>query len=298
MESARAAEKELARLKAKAAASAGDDLAGSAVDVKGAKVARGDARRRRREGAARDDGQAEGQAQERGDRARQRRRRQGHADRRRHAATSPRKVKAGELVNHVAQQVGGKGGGRPDMAQAGGTNPAALPGGAAVGAGLGRAAPVSATVDARTPSRSAWHSQPQFASDNNAGHLSRGVGRARRRRTAGTRPRTAATTGPRAARDAIRERVRRRLRRVLRVQRHRREFARRSRRCAAAPTRSSATRSRTSTSTSAARPSSSAAARSCSPSTRRTRKLTPEAIDAAGRHAARRALRRGRARWR
>lgn len=33
------------------------------------------------------------------------------------------KVKAGELVNHVASQVGGKGGGRPDMAQAGGTQP-------------------------------------------------------------------------------------------------------------------------------------------------------------------------------
>jgi alanyl-tRNA synthetase len=37
------------------------------------------------------------------------------------------KVKAGELVNFVAQQVGGKGGGRPDMAQAGGTEPAKLP---------------------------------------------------------------------------------------------------------------------------------------------------------------------------
>lgn len=36
------------------------------------------------------------------------------------------RVKAGELVNFVAQQVGGKGGGRPDMAQAGGNNPAAL----------------------------------------------------------------------------------------------------------------------------------------------------------------------------
>jgi alanyl-tRNA synthetase len=33
------------------------------------------------------------------------------------------KVKAGELVNSVAQQVGGKGGGRADMAQAGGTQP-------------------------------------------------------------------------------------------------------------------------------------------------------------------------------
>ena len=37
------------------------------------------------------------------------------------------KLKAGELVNYVAQQVGGKGGGRPDMAQAGGTEPAKLP---------------------------------------------------------------------------------------------------------------------------------------------------------------------------
>ncbi|MDB5727145.1 MAG: alanine--tRNA ligase [Noviherbaspirillum sp.] len=36
------------------------------------------------------------------------------------------KVKAGELVNFVAQQVGGKGGGRPDMAQAGGTDPGGL----------------------------------------------------------------------------------------------------------------------------------------------------------------------------
>lgn len=38
------------------------------------------------------------------------------------------KVKAGELVNMVALQVGGKGGGRPDMAQAGGTDVNALPG--------------------------------------------------------------------------------------------------------------------------------------------------------------------------
>jgi alanyl-tRNA synthetase len=37
------------------------------------------------------------------------------------------KVKAGELANFVAGQVGGKGGGKPDMAMAGGTNPAALP---------------------------------------------------------------------------------------------------------------------------------------------------------------------------
>ena len=36
-------------------------------------------------------------------------------------------IHAGKLVNHVAQQVGGKGGGRPDMAQAGGTKPSSLP---------------------------------------------------------------------------------------------------------------------------------------------------------------------------
>lgn len=38
------------------------------------------------------------------------------------------KIKAGEVVNHVAQQIGGKGGGRPDLAQAGGTDVAGLAG--------------------------------------------------------------------------------------------------------------------------------------------------------------------------
>jgi alanyl-tRNA synthetase len=42
-------------------------------------------------------------------------------------ADSTSKIKAGELVNFVAQQVGGKGGGKADMAMAGGTQPAALP---------------------------------------------------------------------------------------------------------------------------------------------------------------------------
>ncbi|MCF8162506.1 MAG: alanine--tRNA ligase [Sulfuritalea sp.] len=42
-------------------------------------------------------------------------------------ADSTSKVKAGDLVNFVAQHVGGKGGGRPDMAQAGGTDPSGLP---------------------------------------------------------------------------------------------------------------------------------------------------------------------------
>jgi alanyl-tRNA synthetase len=36
------------------------------------------------------------------------------------------RVKAGELVNFVAQQVGGKGGGKPDMAMAGGTDASKL----------------------------------------------------------------------------------------------------------------------------------------------------------------------------
>ena len=42
-------------------------------------------------------------------------------------ADSVGKVKAGELVNFVAQQVGGKGGGKPDMAMAGGTDASGLP---------------------------------------------------------------------------------------------------------------------------------------------------------------------------
>jgi len=41
-------------------------------------------------------------------------------------ADTTAKVKAGELVNFIASQVGGKGGGKPDMAMAGGTEPAKL----------------------------------------------------------------------------------------------------------------------------------------------------------------------------
>ena len=36
------------------------------------------------------------------------------------------RIKAGDVIRPVAEQVGGKGGGRPDFAQAGGTNPEAL----------------------------------------------------------------------------------------------------------------------------------------------------------------------------
>ncbi|HEX9302579.1 MAG TPA: alanine--tRNA ligase, partial [Casimicrobiaceae bacterium] len=126
LESAKATERELARLKAKLATSAGDDLAGSAVDVKGTKVL-----------AATVDGADAKGLRETMDKLK---------DKLKSAAIVlsavadgkvtliagvtadlTAKVKAGELVNHVAQQVGGKGGGRPDMAQAGGTDPAGLP---------------------------------------------------------------------------------------------------------------------------------------------------------------------------
>jgi alanyl-tRNA synthetase len=126
MSEARAAERDLARLKAKLASSAGDDIAGSAVDVKGAKVV-----------AAALDGADVKSLRETVDKLK---------DKLKSAAivlasvndgkvtliagVTPdlvSRVKAGELVNHVAQRVGGKGGGRPDMAQAGGTDAAALP---------------------------------------------------------------------------------------------------------------------------------------------------------------------------
>jgi alanyl-tRNA synthetase len=125
-ESARAAERELARLKAKAASSAGDDLAGKAVDVKGAKVV-----------TATLDGSDVKTLRETMDKLKDKLRSAAivlasvNGDRVTLIAGVTNdltaKVKAGELVNHVAQQVGGKGGGRADMAQAGGTNAAALP---------------------------------------------------------------------------------------------------------------------------------------------------------------------------
>ena len=126
LESARATEKELSRLKAKLASSAGDNLGARAVDVKGIKVL-----------AAQLDGVDRKGLMETLDKLK---------DKLKSAAIvlaaveAPDKVtliagvtadltskiKAGELVNFVAQQVGGKGGGRPDMAQAGGNDPAKL----------------------------------------------------------------------------------------------------------------------------------------------------------------------------
>ena len=82
--------------------------------------------RRRREDAARYDGQAEGSAEIGGHRARRGAGRQGLAHRRGHRRPDG-EAQGRRAVNFVAQQVGGKGGGRPDMAQAGGTEPAKLP---------------------------------------------------------------------------------------------------------------------------------------------------------------------------
>ena len=123
----KALEKELARLRSKLAMGQGQDLASQAVDVKGAKLLvatlEGADARTLREAldklkdklksaaivlAAVGDGKVSLIAGV--------------------TADLTGKVKAGELVNFVAQQVGGKGGGRPDMAQAGGTEPAKLGG--------------------------------------------------------------------------------------------------------------------------------------------------------------------------
>jgi alanyl-tRNA synthetase len=126
LERGRALEKELERLKAKQASSRGDELANQAVDVDGIKVL-----------AALLDGADPKSLRDTVD---QLKNKLGSAAIVL-AAVQGNKVslvagvskdqtahlKAGDLVNAVAQKVGGKGGGRPDMAQAGGNQPAALP---------------------------------------------------------------------------------------------------------------------------------------------------------------------------
>jgi alanyl-tRNA synthetase len=122
----RALEKELARLKSKVAAAQGEDLSSQAVDVKGVKVL-----------AAALDGADAKTLRETLDQLKGKLKSAaivlGSADGGKVsliAGVTPdltAKLKAGELVNYVAQQVGGKGGGRPDMAQAGGTDAAKMP---------------------------------------------------------------------------------------------------------------------------------------------------------------------------
>jgi alanyl-tRNA synthetase len=125
-EEKKAIEKELARLKSKLATSQGDDLATQAVEVKGANVL-----------AATLDGADSKALRETLDKLKDRLKSAaivlGSADGGKvtliAGVTSDltSRMKAGDLVNFVARQVGGKGGGRPDMAQAGGNDPAKLP---------------------------------------------------------------------------------------------------------------------------------------------------------------------------
>ena len=126
LDSVKSLEKELARLKSKLAAAQGDDLSASAVDVKGAKVL-----------AAEIDGADAKALRETLDKLKDKlgsaaivlASREGGKVTLIAGVTADLidRVKAGELVNHVATQCGGKGGGRPDMAQAGGTLPDNLP---------------------------------------------------------------------------------------------------------------------------------------------------------------------------
>jgi alanyl-tRNA synthetase len=126
LERERALEKELARLKSKMAASEGEDLASQAIDVKGVKVL-----------AAALDGADAKSLRETLDKLKDKLKSAaivlGSTDGDKVSliagvtADLTGKLKAGELVNFVAQQVGGKGGGRPDMAQAGGSEPAKVP---------------------------------------------------------------------------------------------------------------------------------------------------------------------------
>jgi alanyl-tRNA synthetase len=123
---AKSLEKELARLKSKLASSQGDDLATQATDIAGTKVL-----------AVMLEGADANTLRETMDKLK---------DKLKSAAivlasvndgkvslaagVTPdliAKIKAGELVNFVAQQVGGKGGGKPDMAMAGGTDASQLP---------------------------------------------------------------------------------------------------------------------------------------------------------------------------
>ncbi|GAD20413.1 alanine--tRNA ligase [Acidovorax sp. MR-S7] len=126
LEQIKALEKELAALKGKLASSQGDELAGQAVEVKGIKVL-----------AAQLDGADAKTLRDTMDKLKDKLKTAAivlaavDGDKVQLAAgvtaDSTGRVKAGELVNFVAGQVGGKGGGKPDMAMAGGTNAAALP---------------------------------------------------------------------------------------------------------------------------------------------------------------------------
>ena len=126
LENARALEKEVAALKGKLASSQGDELVNQAVEVKGLKVLAAalpgadaktlrdtmDKLKDKLKTAAIVLAAVDGEKVQLAAGV---------------TADSVGKLKAGELVNFVAQQVGGKGGGKPDMAMAGGTDASKVP---------------------------------------------------------------------------------------------------------------------------------------------------------------------------
>jgi alanyl-tRNA synthetase len=126
MDNVRLLERELERLKSKLAASQGDDLLAQAVDIAGIKVL-----------AARLDGVDAKALRELADNIKDK---LGQCALLLAVADGDKvsllaavskgltsRIQAGDLVNFVATQVGGKGGGRPDMAMAGGTDAGKLP---------------------------------------------------------------------------------------------------------------------------------------------------------------------------
>jgi alanyl-tRNA synthetase len=126
LDSQKSLDKELARLKSKLASSQGDDLADQAIEINGVKVL-----------AATLEGADANALRETMDKLKDKLKSaaivlasvsDGKVSLAAGVTTDViAKLKAGDLVNHVASQVGGKGGGKPDMAMAGGTDPSQLP---------------------------------------------------------------------------------------------------------------------------------------------------------------------------
>ena len=137
VDSVKALEKELARLKSKLAASQGDDLLSAAIDVKGIKVLAAQLDGADAKALARDAGQAQGQTEERRHRARQRRRRQGEPDRRRYRR--PHGESESRRAGERRRTAGRRQGRRPAGHGAGRRHPAGTSAAAGFGQGLGRA---------------------------------------------------------------------------------------------------------------------------------------------------------------